>query len=135
MDMPPSRREQRPKERVVLGPEEIAAIAARVSYVGSPEHKRGASSFAGTPKPRLQDASICPAEFENRRAELTAWLAEAIELGLTGAPLESEFPRYVWYCRERQWFAARLTNQTLGQYKGWPAAIDEVPSWALALYE
>jgi len=120
---------------VVLLPEQVDSISARVRYVGSPEHKRGASSFAATPKPRMQDASICPADFENRRAELTAWLAEAIKLGLTGAPMESEFPRYVWYRRERQWFAARLTNQTLGQYKGWPAAVDEVPSWALALYE
>jgi hypothetical protein len=37
------------------------------------------------------------------------------------------FPRYAWFREEEQWFEARLTNQGLGEYKGYPIGPDDLP--------
>ena len=64
---------------------------------------------------------------ENMQGILTEWLKESIREGRISGPIEGMFPRYVWYCNEGRWFAGRLTNQTLGEYKGYPVSPDETP--------
>jgi hypothetical protein len=41
--------------------------------------------------------------------------------------MEGSFPRYVWYRDGEILFEGRLTNQTLGEYKGYPISSDEGP--------
>lgn len=104
---------------------DLANLAERVSYVGSPEHK-AFPSFAGPPKHR-GDATKCDPDLEV--AQITAWLRAGLLAGHVGAPWEGDFPRYVWLRTEARVYEARLVNQGLGQYKGWALADDEVPSW------
>jgi hypothetical protein len=99
-------------------------LAERSSYVGSSEHK-SCPSFAGAPRLRA-DASKCDPKFTDP-VELTSWLREAIVSGSVGEPWEGDFPRYVWTRREGVVYEARLVNQELGQYKGYPLHRGEEP--------
>jgi len=121
----PKRR--RPLRRTLACPPErvdLTEIAARVSYVGSSEHK-SFPSFAGQPKLRA-DASKCDPKLADQ-AELTGWLRDAIASGYTGAPWEGDFPRYVWCRREDTLYEGRLVNSGLGEYKGYPLHASQWP--------
>lgn len=41
--------------------------------------------------------------------------------------MEGAFPRYVWHRDGERFFEGRLTNQVLGEYKGYPIGPDEAP--------
>jgi hypothetical protein len=104
---------------------DLSRIATIARYVGSSEHKT-TPSFAGPPRPRA-DASKCDPKLADPE-ELTAWLSKAIELGNIGAPFEGiGFPRYVWSRQGDVVYEARLVNQELGQYKGYPLKSEEWP--------
>ncbi len=103
----------------------LESVAARATYVGSPEHK-DFLSFAGPPRPR-RDASLCPRYLKSKTA-VTNWLRSAIRRGHTGAPWEGDFPRYVWHREDSVVFEARLVNREQGSYKGYPLNEDEWPS-------
>lgn len=121
----PQRR--RPLRRAVVAPPPgtvLSELAQRASYVGSSEHK-SYPSFAGPPKLRA-DASKCDPQLGDA-AELTGWLRTSIAAGRIGAPWEGDFPRYVWHPRGEVVYEARLVNQELGQYKGYPLKTDELP--------
>lgn len=124
-------RRRRPLARQLgdLDPDEvlqIRMIAPRVRYVGSPEHK-DTPSFAGrVPRPR-PDASICARALNDQQERLTGWLQAAIERGAFGPPIESGYPRYVWYKDGDTVYEARLVNRGQGTYKGYPLADDEWP--------
>lgn len=105
---------------------ELDKLAARASYVGSPEHKTY-PSFAGPARLRA-DASKCDPRLGDR-AELTGWLREAIAGGQVGAPWEGDFPRYVWHRKDNTVYEGRLVNSELGQYKGYPLQPAEWPGW------
>ncbi|MFN7933391.1 MAG: hypothetical protein U0R19_08700 [Bryobacteraceae bacterium] len=34
----------------------------------------------------------------------------------------------MWHCEDGRWYVGRLTNETLGWYKGYPVEVDEVPA-------
>lgn len=103
---------------------DLEALAARASYVGSSEHK-SYPSFAGPPKLR-SDASKCDPKLADAE-EITGWLRTAIRTGFIGAPWEGDFPRYAWHRLDQVVYEARLVNQELGQYKGYPLRADELP--------
>ena len=116
-------RQRRPRKRVTVVPVgvDLEALASRVRYAGSPEHK-DSPSFAGSPRPR-PDASLCPRELATEQQQVTKWLRTAIRSGWTGAPWEGRspsFPRYVWYRHGGTVFEGRLVNRGLGEYKGYP---------------
>ena len=113
------------RERSVPPGTDLDTLAARATYVGSPEHK-DAPSFAGPPRPR-GDASICPREYKDDTELVTGWLRAAIRDGSTGAPWEGDFPRYVWHKENATVFEARLVNRGEGSYKGYPLDDDEWP--------
>ncbi len=98
--------------------------AARLAtYAGSPEHKLpGARS----------DATLCPTDLNDAQPELTKCVKEAIAKGHVGGLMEGGFPRYIWYRAAGRFFEGRLTNQSLGQYKGYPVDADEFPAELLA---
>jgi len=121
----PTRRRSLVREIGVPPGVDLAAVARRVSYVGSPEHK-DTPSFAGQPKPRA-DASICDANLAGKQIEITKWLKNAIQEGRVSAYWEGEFPRYVWHKVAEVVYQARLVNRELGQYKGFPLNDDEWP--------
>jgi len=127
MKRPTSRREN-PKHRRIatLLPEgiDLVALAGRVRYVGSPYHK-DVPSFAGPiPQPR-PDATISPRELTQHRDKVQDLLQRAITNGWVGEPWEEGFPRYVWVREGNTIFEGRLTNQTLGEYKGYPLTQDQ----------
>ena len=107
---------------------DLRDVAAKTSYVGSPEHKN-APSFAGDPRPRA-DATICDPIFHQRQSEINQWLRQAIESGHVGAHWEGStpgFPRYVWYRDGDDVYEARLVNCEQGQYKGYQLGEGESP--------
>ena len=103
---------------------DLAAIAARVKYVGSPEHKDAVTQL-GVPRPR-GDASICPREHNDFQLA-TSWLRSAIRGGSTSGLWEGDFPRYAWHKEAATVFEARLVNRGDGSYKGYPLHDDEWP--------
>ena len=120
----PRRRRPRRRERFVPPDIDLAALADRVRYVGSPEHK-DAVTFVGVPRLR-GDASICPREYNDLQL-VTGWLRSAIRDGSTGGLWEGDFPRYAWHKEEGTVFEARLVNSGDGSYKGYPLHDDEWP--------
>ncbi|MFO0061558.1 MAG: hypothetical protein ACK57O_11840, partial [Planctomyces sp.] len=102
---------------------DMADVAARVSYTGSPEHKH-AVTFAGNPRPRA-DATICDSSFAKRLAEIQLWLRAAIRMQCCGGPWENGFPRCVWYKAGDTVFQGRLVNRVSGQYKGWQLVVPD----------
>ena len=123
-----SPRRKRPLRRSVCvrADADLAGLADRATYVGSPEHK-DVPSFAGPPRLR-GDASCCPRNLAVQQGRLSDWLRTAIRRGAVGAPWEGEFPRYVWYEHENIVFEGRLVNRAQGTYKGYPLLEDEWPN-------
>lgn len=110
---------------------DLNAIADRVTYVGSGEHKRFPNPLCD---PRLRsDASDCDAvdpTLSQDPARLTAWLREAIRRGQVSPEFEGEFPRKAWArvptAGGELTVEARLTNSGLGQYKGYFVDLSDV---------
>ncbi|AFM23638.1 hypothetical protein Desti_0919 [Desulfomonile tiedjei DSM 6799] len=109
-----------------------AAIAERVSYIGSPEHK-DTPSFAGQPRPRA-DASLCDRQLSQDHERVTQWLQTAILRGAIGGMYEGDFPRYVWYKDGDVVYEARLVNRESGEYKGYPLNKTEWPEGLDSIY-
>jgi hypothetical protein len=120
------RHRPRKLDRLVPGPGiDLAAMAEKVTYVISTEHKDYLTS-AGPGRLR-SDATACPRglDFDN----VLKWLREAVrECNLT-ADMDGEFPRYAWRRIDGQVYEARLSNAGLGQYKGYPIQDSEAPEW------
>ena len=129
-----SPRRRRPLRRSAFVPvgTDLAGLADRATYVGSPEHK-DVPSFAGPPRLR-GDASCCPRDLTAQQDQLRDWLRTAIRRGAVGAPWEGEFPRYVWYKHEDVVFEGRLVNRVQGAYKGYPLFADEWPNGIEGIY-
>ncbi|WP_144120903.1 hypothetical protein [Catellatospora sichuanensis] len=104
---------------------DLEAMAEKVTYIISPEHKDYITS-AGPGKLR-SDASACPRglDFE----VVASWLREAFRLGNVSASFDLEFPRYAWARIGDQVYEARLSNAGLGSYKGYPILKHEAPDW------
>jgi hypothetical protein len=121
----PGRKRPRKSDRLVPSREHnLDEMADKASYIISTEHKKHFTS-AG-PGSLRSDASACPKELGIE--QVTDWLKEAIRSGDVSADIDL-FPRYVWTRIERQVYEARLSNSTLGQYKGYPIHEHEAPRW------
>ncbi|MDO5499765.1 MAG: hypothetical protein Q4F67_08800 [Propionibacteriaceae bacterium] len=105
-------------------PPKVSDLPKAPAYIGSPEHKRHLTSEWRQPQPR-SDATPCPILARETIAE---WLAEAFAKGWVSQLTEGGFPRYAWIQKDDAWFEARLTNQGLGHYKGYPVSINDLPS-------
>jgi hypothetical protein len=125
MKRPDRKRLQRHRKATPPPGVDLGALAERVSYVGSAEHK-GAPSFAGRPAPRA-DASICDPSLNNQQEMVQSWLRTALKRGDCGSPWENGFPRYVWHRQGEALYEARLTNRQSGEYKGYPIGANEWP--------
>ena len=61
------------------------------------------------------------------REQAQEWLRQDMQDGACGDYWEGDFPRYLWIRAGNQCYEARLVNQGLGQYKGYPIESDEWP--------
>lgn len=104
---------------------DLTALAMRVTYVGSAEHKTYPSA-AGAPSPR-GDATKCDPALHGDPAALTRWLRRGVASGAVGSPWEGDFPRYVWVEQDGTWYVCRLVNREQGTYKGWAIERFELP--------
>jgi hypothetical protein len=117
----PAFRRDNPKARQVQAPPsgvDLAEVAERCRYVGSPYHK-DIPSFAGTTRAPRPDASICPRELANAQARVEAWLRDAVLAGRCGG-WERGFPRYVWHREADTVYEARQGSPGSGEYHGYP---------------
>ncbi len=122
----PHRHRPRKLDRLVPGsPIDLAAMAEKVGYVISPEHKDYLTS-AGPGRLR-SDASACPRGLDFD--DVLEWLRDAVRECCVSADMEGEFPRYAWRRVEGRVYEARLSNAGLGQYKGYPIQDYEAPGW------
>lgn len=102
-------------------------LVARVSYVGSPEHKARPLHLSYNFEPALRsDASRCDPTIERDVAQ--AALQDALLRMSVSQEFDGDFPRYVWGSVNGQPHIARLINSYLGQYKGWPIGSEELPA-------
>jgi hypothetical protein len=127
-------RRKRSPRRKVAGPRpdlDLQELSERVRYVGSPEHKETVS-FAGQPRPRA-DATPCDRNVTQEQA--TQWLRTAIRRGAISSFMEGDFPRYAWHKVDDLVYEARLTNQQLGEYKGFPLKVSEWPENLDSIHE
>jgi hypothetical protein len=120
----PSRRDRRHQVCSIEGVD-LDAIAERVSYVGSAEHKTYLSPV-GRPSPRA-DATKYDPRFHGDFGQLTEWLKSGVRKGHIGTPWEGDFPRYVWTEHDGKWYEGRLVNCGQGSYKGYEITPPELP--------
>lgn len=105
------------------------AVAAKVRYVGSAEHKDHPSP-AGAPALR-KDASPCDPRYKTFDEPDRA-LKQAVE-GRQTSEFQGQFPKYVWGFLDGQLYEARLVNHERGEYKAYPLAEGEAPEDPLGL--
>ncbi len=128
----------RPKRRVIgkwpVEAEPPEALAEKVSYVGSPEHKDHPSS-AGPPRLRT-DATPCEPHMTKDLGRNSEALKEGIRRRCTSARFEGGFPKYVWTWIGGCLYEARHINGPQGTYKGyrleemeWPKDPDGLLKW------
>ena len=127
----PSQRPGRPE----LSDVQRRALASRVRYVGSAEHKID-GWWGGMPaarqlrggrvgRPGKQATTVCPLTTKEDRDRATEWLRIAIREGrYRFVESDQDFPKHVWHRDEggQDWFGMCINTKS-GAYKGWP--IDE----------
>lgn len=112
-----------PKPKRLCPEADRTQLPSEPTYIGSPEHKNYPFGDYRRPTPR-PDATLCP---HLALDQVQTWLNVAFEMGNYSLFQEGGFPRYAWAEIGDQWYEARLTNQVLGQYKGYPILEAEVP--------
>jgi hypothetical protein len=120
----PKRRTFNPKRRIRGGcdPDELTALATRITYGGNPEHKRNPGDFALTPpaQPRA-DKTLCDAVGIHKRAVAQTLLRKGVRKGLISEQTRGEYPQNVWsVTRGGQALEAQLDNADQGIYHGYP---------------
>lgn len=108
-----------PKARRIRTPPpgvDLAQVAERCQYVGSPYHKN-APGFSGEQPRHRPDASICPQHLGHDIVE--SWLRNAVKAGRTGT-WDEGFPRLVWHREGGIVFEARQGSPGSGRYHGYP---------------
>jgi len=102
--------------------EDLAALAARATYGGNPEHKRNPRDFALTPPsdPR-QGKSLCDDADVLNRDEAGRLLSEGLRRGMVSVREKSGWPRSVWAVTgEGIPVEGMLENSVRGAYHGYP---------------
>ena len=108
-------------------PLELALLAERVRYTGSPYHKRNPGDFGLTPpaQPR-PDKTLC--DEAGITSNLEAWrlLKSGVRKGLVSERRINGFPQNVWsVTRDGFPLEARLENPAQGTYHGYPLASND----------
>lgn len=101
--------------------EELAELAERVAYKGSPYHKRNPGDFGLTPpsQPRA-DKTLCDKGDIFEKAKAEELLERGIRRGMISEREKGGFPKNVWAVQEGMPFEAQLQNHLQGTYHGYP---------------
>lgn len=100
-------------------------VAARVRYVGSPEHKSHPSE--GGPGRLRSDATQCAPALTQDLAGNTDALRRGILGQCVSAGFDGDFPRYVWTWLGEDLYEARHIHGPEGTYKGYKLESIEYP--------
>ena len=108
-----------------LSLKQLTALAARVRYVGSSDHKWHGNSFFPPPATPRPTASLCDNVIT--LAVANKWLKQGISRGnINWFEPAVGYPRYVWFINDDNIvYEARLTNPGNGEYKGYPLYPDQ----------
>jgi hypothetical protein len=109
--------------------EELAELASRAVYLGSPEHKNrrwwGGLPEAGN-RADWQTTTICPLTTKDDRDRATGWVQSAIRSRQCRFYQgDINFPKAIWHQADGQIWMGYRTNDGLGEYKGWPIEEEE----------
>lgn len=114
---------------VGLAQAELAEVAEKVRYVGSPYH-RPTGSPMGQPKDRnFPEASRCDRKWTRPLANRA--LKASIIQGLVSSDWDNGFPRKVWYRDGETLYKALLSNRDQGEYHAYP--LNERREWPAEL--
>ena len=116
---------------------DMGDLARTATYVGSPEHKIGRwwagqgsapGPDGGLKRPKKQLTTVCPLRNEQDRGRATGWIRDAL---LAGRWLfvegDKRFPKHVWHLdSDGACWIGRCVNSVQGEYKGWPAELDDI---------
>jgi hypothetical protein len=129
------KRKHNPKRRLSdpLKKEILQSLMTKVSYVGSPLHKKHPGDFGLTPpaQPRL-NKTLCDVTKIKEVREAMALLRAGISLGLVSRQQRRGLPQNIWaVSAEGIVVEAALDNEVTGTYHGYPLApgdplIDEI---------
>jgi hypothetical protein len=107
--------------------ESLEALANRISYVGSPYHKRHPGNFGITPRvhPRM-DRYICDIARISDPATASSLLQDGVRRGLVSSQRRGGLPQNVWAVTPNGTpVEAQLDNQGTGTYHGYPMGLGD----------
>ena len=112
-----------PKRKIrPAAPDDLADLAKRVKYTGSPYHKRNPGDFGLTPpsQPR-QDKILCDITGITTVRESLRLLRRGVSKGLISEQTRGGFPQNIWAVTEDGIpLEAQLENREKGTYHGYP---------------
>ena len=113
-----------PKRRIRADadPDELAVLAERVKYTGSPYHKRNPGDFGLSPpsQPR-PDKTLCDMAGITTVRESLRLLRRGVSKGLISERTRGGFPQNIWSVTEDGIpLEAQLENMEQGAYHGYP---------------
>ena len=120
--MPRSTFNPKRKIRVAASDDDLANLAERVKYTGSPYHKRNPGDFGLTPpsQPR-QDKILCDITGITTVRESLRLLRRGVSKGLISEQTRGGFPQNIWAVTEDGIpLEAQLENREKGTYHGYP---------------
>ena len=133
------KRKLAPSPTTQVEQEALVSLAERVSYQGSPYHKRNPGDFGLSPpiNPR-SDKSLCDDAGISRRptrsttspsfgrSEAEDLLREGVKRGLVSMQRRGDFPQRIWGVAENgRVVEAQLENEVKGSYHGYPMQDDD----------
>ena len=115
------------KIRVAADPDELANLAERVKYTGSPFHKRNPGDFGLSPpsQPR-PDKTLCDMAGVTTVRESLRLLRRGVSKGLISERTRGGFPQNIWSVTEDGIpLEAQLENMAQGAYHGYPMPLSD----------
>ena len=105
----------------------LADLATKVSYTGSPYHKRNPGDFGLTPPSHpLPDKTLCDSVGIFSKAIATRLLRTGVEAGMVSEQTRGGFPQNIWVVDKNGYpLEAELENRIQGTYHGYPLALND----------
>lgn len=110
------------KIRTAAAPDDLANLAKRVKYAGSPFHKRNPGDFGLSPpsQPR-PDKTLCDITGVTTARESLRLLRRGVSKGLISERTRGGFPQNIWSVTDDGIpLEAQLENMAQGAYHGYP---------------
>ena len=124
---PTHRRAQDFKPGVITGWPKDAdrQVAETARYIADGKHKDYPAPNGEWVLVRNSEGTKCPVLAPERWADLTKALQEALLRGVVGGGMRGAFPARAWVFLDERLCEARLSNEVLGEYHGFPLDYEE----------